>query len=126
MPLQTQPNGHAERFNKNATFGQRRTASSQPKGKGKMRDMDPIKFSEGGGMEVTFMPSGAVDADEDDGKVSKRNAKSQRRKGVEVFGAGMEKGGEDPEIVLSESERKGRAQRRKGMRSGSKNTFRQM
>jgi ribosome biogenesis protein ENP2 len=48
------------------------------------------------------------------------------RKGVERFGAGMEKGGEDPNMrVLSEQERRGRSQRRRGMRSGSKNAFRQ-
>jgi ribosome biogenesis protein ENP2 len=126
VPMQTQNNGHAEPFNKNATFGQRRTVSHQTGGKGKMRDMDSVKFSEGGGMEFTFMPSGGLDANEEDGKVSKKNTKSKQRKGVEVFGAGMEKGGEDPEVALSESERKGRTQRRKGMRSGSKNTFRQM
>lgn len=39
----------------------------------------------------------------------------------------MEKGGEDPDLrVLSEQERSGRTQRRRGMRSGSKNAFRQM
>lgn len=93
-----------------------------------MRDMDSVMFGADGGIEMSYMPSGAVEADSDSygNKASSRGKKPQLRKGVEVFGAGMEKGGEDPEIALSESERKGRTQRRKGMRSGSKNTFRRM
>ncbi|KAH9962179.1 WD40-repeat-containing domain protein [Russula dissimulans] len=51
---------------------------------------------------------------------------ARTRKGVERFGAGLEKGGEDPDMrLLSEQERSGRTQRRRGMRSGSKNAFRQ-
>ena len=56
----------------------------------------------------------------------KGKGKEPRRKGVEVFGAGMEKGGEEPEVAMSEAERRGRTKRRQGMRSGSKNTFRRM
>ncbi|KAI0688386.1 WD40-repeat-containing domain protein [Cytidiella melzeri] len=130
VPLQTQLNGRDERFNKNASFGQRRTAShstTNSKGKDKMRDMDSVSFGADGGMEMTYIPSsGAANADSVDGGASNRSKKPQRRKGVESFGAGMEKGGEEPELGLSESERKGRTQRRKGMRSGSKNTFRRM
>lgn len=56
-----------------------------------------------------------------------KRALKDTRKGVERFGVGMEKGGEDPNMrVLSEQERRGRSQRRHGMRSGSKNAFRQM
>jgi ribosome biogenesis protein ENP2 len=56
-----------------------------------------------------------------------KGALKDTRKGVERFGMGMEKGGEDPNMrVLSEQERRGRSQRRRGMRSGSKNAFRQM
>ena len=56
-----------------------------------------------------------------------KRALKDTRKGVERFGAGMEKGGEDPNLrVLSTQERSGRSQRRRGMRSGSKNAFRQM
>jgi len=58
---------------------------------------------------------------------AERDSKDARtRKGVERFGAGLEKGGEDPDMrLLSEQERRGRTKRRRGMRSGSKNAFRQ-
>ena len=70
--------------------------------------------------------------EDEDGLVGREQRKQKRalkdtRKGVERFGAGMEKGGEDPNLrVLSAQERSGRSQRRRGMRSGSKNAFRQM
>ena len=86
-------------------------------------------------MEMTFVPrtaSSGHDYDDAYGPGSEasaakgRGGKEARRKGVEVFGAGMEKGGEDPEVQMSEADRKGRTKRRQGMRSGSKNTFRRM
>jgi ribosome biogenesis protein ENP2 len=69
--------------------------------------------------------------DEDDlvGRQQRRQKRALKdtRKGVERFGVGMEKGGEDPNMrALSEQERRGRSKRRRGMRSGSKNAFRQM
>ena len=67
-------------------------------------------------MEVTFVPrtsASAGDYDDDGerdgaraGKMSK--GKEPRRKGVEVFGAGMERGGEEPEAQMLEAERRGR------------------
>jgi len=75
---------------------------------------------------------GEGEDEDEDGHVGKQQRRQKRvlkdtRKGVERFGAGMEKGGEDPNMrVLSEQERRGRSQRRRGMRSGSKNAFRQM
>lgn len=90
-----------------------------------MRDDSGVKVAADGGMEVTFVPSGRTDDDDNDAEGG-RSKKPARRKGVEEFGAGMEKGGEAPEMRLSESDRKGREHRRKGMRSGSKNTFRRM
>ena len=112
-------------FDKNATFGQRRA----PKGKGKHRDMAAV--SADGGFEMTWVPSSSKQTSIDDkiasgGDGDVRRKHNDRQKGVEIFGAGMEKGGEDPSIDLSESERKGRTQRRTGIRSGSKNTFRRM
>ena len=80
-------------------------------------------------MEMTFVPRTSASANEyDDGPVKERSgkAKEARRKGVEAFGAGMERGGEGPDVEMSEAERKGRTKRRQGMRSGSKNTFRRM
>jgi hypothetical protein len=56
----------------------------------------------------------------------RETAQSRTPKGVERFGAGMEKGGGDRSArELSEQERSGRKQRRRGMRSGSKNALRQ-
>lgn len=49
----------------------------------------------------------------------------ERRKGVELFGAGMERGGER-QVDVSDGDRRGRTERRKGVRSGSKNTFRKI
>ena len=84
---------------------------------------------------MTFVPqtsSSGQDYEDDDGPSASGKAKGKgkgkepKRKGVEVFGAGMEKGGEEPGRQLSEAERTGRTKRRQGMRSGSKNTFRRM
>ena len=74
-----------------------------------------------GGVEVSWVPaaSGGDEAAQAKGK--------GRRKGVETFGAGMERGREEDEgRDLSESEKKGRTHRRKGVRSGSKSAFRRM
>ncbi|KAI9460808.1 hypothetical protein HD554DRAFT_2132531 [Boletus coccyginus] len=88
---------------------------------GKMHDKD-ASFGQAadGRMEMSFIPSGAGGDDPDTRK------KKEVRKGVEVFGAGMERGVEEPKGEMSESERSGRKQRRKGMRSGSRNVFRQL
>lgn len=74
---------------------------------------------------------GPAEGEDEDGLVGgprgQKRALKDVRKGVERFGAGMEKGGEDPNIrALSEQERRGRSKPRRGMRSGSKNAFRQM
>ena len=74
-------------------------------------------------MEMSFVPSGTGDDDPEKAPVGKK--KKDVRKGVEVFGAGMERGVEEAEGEMSETERSGRKQRRKGMRSGSRNVFRQ-
>lgn len=89
-------------------------------------------------MEVSWVPSSKstgsdvlAEGEDEDSLVGRqrgqKRASKDARKGVERFGAGMEKGGEDPNTrTLSEQERRGRTQRRRGMRSGSKNAFRQM
>jgi len=51
--------------------------------------------------------------------------KKGKWKGMETFGAGLEKGIEEV-VDVAESERIGRTQRRKGVRSGSKNAFRRL
>ena len=68
---------------------------------------------------MSWVPSGSDK--QDDGWP----AHKEERKGVERFGAGMEKGGESPAEV-SDRERKGRTKRRQDVRSGSKNVFRKM
>lgn len=107
---------------KTATFGQRRDVPAR----GSSHTTTPHTTSKGGkgGFEMSWVPSSTKDPSRDRGSRKDGHA----RKGVEVFGAGMERGGGDGErtAVLSESERTGRSQRRKGMRSGSKNVFRQL
>ena len=71
-------------------------------------------------MEMSFVPSHTGDGE------PAQKKKKDVRKGVEAFGAGMERGVEEPRGEMSESERSGRKQRRKGMRSGSRNVFRQL
>ncbi|KAI0938584.1 hypothetical protein AcW1_001718 [Taiwanofungus camphoratus] len=139
VPLRAQSDSRsAHSADKNVTFGQRRSSLGEFKGKGKASARDSLRHSAHGAVEFTYTPSAKSKsslADDDDdmiGEIGGGSAKQQntkgaaRRKGVETFGAGMEKGGGEREHVLSESERKGRTQRRKGMRSGSKNTFRRM
>ena len=104
---------------------------------GSNRQDDEQVFRKGdGSVEVSWVPTATSRAgrlDDDDDLVERRRSGGHKptskdaRKGVERFGAGMEKGGEDPDMrVLSEQERSGRTRRRRGMRSGSKNAFRQM
>ena len=118
-------------MDKTATFGQRRSVISS-KGKGKMLDDEErsIKINADGGVEMTFVPTRSGDEEEGGGRAgggrSGKNAIQRRRKGVETFGAGLEKGGEEPEALMREAEKRGRTQRRKVMRSASKNTFRRM
>ncbi|KAI0827153.1 hypothetical protein BC628DRAFT_1318862 [Trametes gibbosa] len=134
VPLQAQNDTGGHGVDKNATFGQRR---SQPGPKDKSRAStgrdSSVRHTVGGGLEVTFIPktsSSGNDYDDDElgsGPAGKKGGKGAvKRKGVESFGAGMERGGEDPDHEMSETEREGRTKRRQGMRSGSKNTFRRM
>lgn len=108
---------------KDATFGQRLAPSkSDRKGKSRQDTADGPDM----GMEVTWVPSGNKDR-EDVEADERRKAKSKaKRAGVETFGAGMEKGGAEPEMDISEAERSGRKQRRQNVRSGSRNAFRRM
>ncbi len=95
-------------MNKDATFGQRRNGPSKAAPRSNPND---------GEVELSWVPSS-----------SSQNAGAQsqhKRKGVETFGAGLERGGE-PMAEVAEHDRKGRTQRRQGVRSGSKNVFRRM
>ncbi|KAF8136954.1 WD40-repeat-containing domain protein [Boletus edulis] len=120
VPLVAQANAPTGKTNdKDAPFGQRLVSRQQSKSSAE--PTSTVRLSADGGMEMTFIPSGT--GDDDSPAVARK--KKEVRKGVEVFGAGMERGVEEPKGGMSESERSGRKQRRKGMRSGSKNVFRQ-
>lgn len=103
MRLQGAGRGH----DRSATFGQRRNGKA------------PVsrETERGSAKEISWVPSGSDNKDERAGKT--------REKKVERFGSGMERGGESP-AEMAERERKGRTQRRQGVRSGSKNVFRHM
>jgi len=148
VPLQYRPStssGHTA-TSRDAPFGHRRSASARQRQRqndttsGANHDDEHVFPKGDGSVEVSWVPTtsrssrsdAAAGEDDDDDLVERRPGRNKRaskdmRKGVERFGAGMEKGGEDPDMrVLSEQERSGRTQRRRGMRSGSKNAFRQM
>ncbi|KAF8828203.1 hypothetical protein HHX47_DHR4000804 [Lentinula edodes] len=123
MRPQSGANGSQLGTGKEATFGQRRSHSSYPGGGESASRANKVNIAEDGGMEMSWVPSAnSQDARELSGQ-GKASKQQDRRKGVEKFGAGLEKGGEDP-LELSESDRKGRVHRRQGIRSGSKNAFR--
>ncbi|EIN08853.1 hypothetical protein PUNSTDRAFT_113481 [Punctularia strigosozonata HHB-11173 SS5] len=123
VPLRAQADSGA-RTDRNAAFGQRRSgggsgqSAAKPKGR---------SSSHGGGgsgnVEMTWVPSAS--AARDQGISEKAGKGKGRTKSVERFGAGLERGGEEERRrdQMSESERKGRTQRRKGIRSGSKNAI---
>ncbi|KAF9226394.1 WD40 repeat-like protein [Gyrodon lividus] len=120
VPLVAQTTTSAGKMgDKNASFGQRLASRHTPKSSA--NSSSTVQFSADGGMEISFIPSGTDEVDK-----SAPARKKDARKGVEMFGAGMERGTEEPKGEISESDRKGRTQRRKGMRSGSKNVFRQL
>ncbi|KAF5318863.1 hypothetical protein D9619_010705 [Psilocybe cf. subviscida] len=127
-PLRASASGSAQTFgDKAATFGQRRapgsaggSGSSVRKATGKKARAD----TEDAPMEISWVPSASSSARDESEKREVSGGKP-RRKGVESFGAGLERGIEENENV-GEAERHGRTQRRKGGRSGSKNVFRRI
>ncbi|KIK70202.1 hypothetical protein GYMLUDRAFT_151852 [Collybiopsis luxurians FD-317 M1] len=133
---QTTADGVRNPAGKDATFGQRRANTASGGGSGKRsagKNKDKITIAEDGGMEMSWVPSEnsqTQDMEESGSSLSRNSRKKggkqqEGRKGAERFGAGMERGGEEP-IELAESDRKGRQHRRQGNRSGSKNAFRRM
>lgn len=115
----------------NASFGQRRSSSTR---KGKAKASPHANLGPDGGVEMSWVPSSTARDDDDEdmlvpgglGKASKKK-REEKRKGVESFGAGMERGGgRDERSGAGVDERRGRTERRRGVRSGSKNTFRRM
>ncbi|KAK7036632.1 Small ribosomal subunit biogenesis [Paramarasmius palmivorus] len=121
VPMRAQAGADGLNGSKEVTFGQRKaqgTGAAQRSGKAK----ESVGFGEDGGLEMTFVPSKS--STESTQEASARP--KAKRKGVETFGAGMERGGEERQVEVSESDRKGRTHRRQGVRSGSKNMFRRM
>ncbi|PPQ87687.1 hypothetical protein CVT25_011454 [Psilocybe cyanescens] len=121
VPMVPQTAGQSQRLgDKDATFGQRRAPPPSKKaGPSKARvDADAP-------MEISWVPS-ASSGERDGGNGEERQSSKKdkvRRKGVEMFGAGLERGVEE-NADMGDSERQGRTHRRKGVRSGSKNAFR--
>jgi len=118
VPIHTNGVGAGD---KNATFGQRRQGPSDSK-------KTSTDLTADGTTEVTWVPlAGAVDVEDRliaGGQPPKKT--KVKRPGVVSFAAGLERGEEDRLGDLGENERKGRAKRRQGVRSGSKNVFRRM
>ncbi|TFK41623.1 WD40-repeat-containing domain protein [Crucibulum laeve] len=122
VPMRAQA-GVSRGVDKNATFGQRLKPSAAVPTKSRSSD---ARIGDDGAMEISWVPSSDARDDEDDSRVGRKGkSKAPQRKGVEVFGAGMEKGGMET-VDMSESDRQGRTHRRKGIRSGSKNVFRRI
>jgi len=105
---------------KSASFGQRRQRSS---GIHHNTRESGLQKPEHGGFALSWIPS---ETKGDSGKPARGEDKSKtKRPGIEYLGAGLEKGVERLDN-LSEAERKGRSERRKNIRSGSKNVFRKL
>ncbi|KAJ3517899.1 hypothetical protein NLJ89_g215 [Agrocybe chaxingu] len=127
VPLRAQAGASSGRgADPNATFGQRARGPSSfiKKSISKARG----KEDDGGAMEVSWVPSSSgAKSDDTEQRSGKEKGKNARRKGVETFGAGMERGfDEDEGRKMGDAERHGRTQRRNVMRSGSKNVFRRI
>ncbi|KAK2461001.1 hypothetical protein APHAL10511_006942 [Amanita phalloides] len=120
VPMRT--NTESRGVDKNATFGQRRRHKPASALSSKRKDDDVrMHFGEDGVMEMTWTPNRTLDDSED----TKNKSTKKRKNGAEMFGVGMEKGiVEEP--VVDETARKGRTQRRKDVRSGSRNVFRSL
>jgi ribosome biogenesis protein ENP2 len=77
-------------------------------------------------MEMSWTPSSARGEGEDEGlHVLTRKGKKTRRDKTSL-GIGLLEKGVEKKVEMSEQERKGRTERRKGVRSGSKNVFRRL
>ena len=106
--------------NKSASFGQRR---QRPSGTHHTTRQSGLQKAEDGGFALSWVPSQTKDDSEKPARVGARS--KSKRPGIEYLGAGLEKGVERLDN-LSEKDRKGRSERRKNVRSGSKNVFRKV
>ncbi|EJD54830.1 WD40 repeat-like protein [Auricularia subglabra TFB-10046 SS5] len=103
---------------RSAAFGQRRQQHQRPGGRGDAFASENmvVKGRPDGPQEISWIPSS---------KPKERSRSAGSSKKVERFGAGMERGG-GGEKEDKDAERRGRAHRRTGIRSGSRNTFRRL
>ena len=105
---------------KSASFGQRRQRVSDTHHNTRKSG---LQKSEAGGFSLSWIPS---KTEGDSGGPAKGGSKSKtKRPGIEYLGAGLEKGVEQFND-LSEAGKKGRSERRRSVRSGSKNVFRKL
>jgi ribosome biogenesis protein ENP2 len=134
---------------KPVTFGERiksRAQTTKPTKSSAQALADGVisqKYLGGGGMEMSFIPKdsgssrggkgkgGIIDDDMEEvydaGKEKRERERATTRAGVEEFGAGMEKGGEEGWEGGDDGEAKsGRTKRRVGGRMASGNTFRSL
>lgn len=139
VPLRTQGSSSRAQSSADAAFGQRRQ-SSKGKYPSSSRDhQEQVVHKADGGVEMSWVPSSRAnksgggdddwDMDEGPGKHIGKAAVQRRedkKRGIERFGAGMEKGGGEAGEGGAEKGRGGRTERRRDVRSGSKNTFRRM
>ena len=130
VPLQAQAQSTASdrAVSRDASFGHRRSATTRHRHKEAENhpDAEHIFRKSDGSAGVSWVPAAKSKSEARAEKDDMRGGKPRKDpKGVERFGAGMEKGGVDRNArELSEQERSGRTQRRRGMRSGSKNALR--
>ena len=104
------------------SFGDRRKHAPSAKSSKSLVD----KQEDHGLMEMSWMPTTSSKDDEhSDDDAQTRSKPKGKRKGVESFGAGMEKGVDSSEQI-NEASRTGRSKRRSGVRSGSRNAFRNL
>ena len=115
VPVRSHLGFSSKMDDKNNTFGQRLARPS--------RTSKHSSPGDGAATEISWVPSASGSTGSGD-RDQKRKGPA-KRKGVETFGAGMERGYEEKEDV-DEASRKGRTHRRHIARSGSKNVFRNM
>lgn len=120
-----QLSSYAERATK--TFGQRAReaiGAESERQANVVESEDIIRGAPGGGMEMSFIPSGKADDDVvRDKKAERKKAKAKTEAGQ--FGAGLEnRRAEKDDAVLEGEEGAGRVKLRKPMRSASRNVTR--
>jgi ribosome biogenesis protein ENP2 len=119
VPLRTRGSDSQSNRNRDLTFGQRRSSGSRTThSHSSTKNDEHVGRAADGGMEISWVPSSK--------QKSRPPSRDRGKQGVESFGLGMEKGGRPHSSSAGEAERNGRTQRRKGMRSGSKNAFRRI